>query len=486
MKTIEFYLLLILFFNVFSQNEKISDINLDSSKSDLDTTISDIPLSNADSSTVSDAGTNTNTDSSSTISDRLLSNADSISPASDAGTNANTDSSSTISDSLLSNADSISTVSDAGTNTNTDSLSTISETNAPNSDSSSIISETNAPNADSSSIISETNAPNADLSTMNLDTTLSTTNSSDGNSTQTDPIISIKPRIILLGFSSFQRPIRSLVLFNVYFKRILANIASRFLYFTVVTNYLRRLRVLEEQTSNCSLISNEANDMVYNCSVPVDENRDFTMSAKDDFVFEDIDPDLVVSSYANSTMKSLSSQTDDIFKNGVLVLTDSTLTNNDKTFIIEGNLMEGELNDKQVTLSLDENGNGNLVNISCDVNDQGNKKYQLVCSSNKKIKAHLEGVMGKTSSDKLLLIHMADANNDLVDLDSSSVSRIYQKKSSNGLSNGAIAGIIIGCCVTLIAALVAAFLCSRKAKPPIEQTSTMEINSSNAIKNNFY
>jgi hypothetical protein len=443
MKTIELYLLLILFFNVFSQNEKISDINLDSSKSDLDTTISDSPLSNADSSTVSDAGTNTNTDSSSTISD-----------------------------SLLSNADSISTVSDAGTNSNTDSLSTISETNAPNSD--------------SSSIISETNAPNADLSTMNLDTTLSTTNSSDGNSTQTDPIISIKPRIILLGFSSFQRPIRSLVLFNVYFKRILANIASRFLHFTVVTNYLRRLRVLEEQTVNCSLISNEANDMVYNCSAPVDENRDFTMSAKDDFVFEGVDPDLVVSSYANSTMKSLSSQTDDIFKNGVLVLTDSTLTNNNKTFIIEGNLMEGELNDKQVTLSLDENGNGNLVNISCNVNDQGNKKYQLVCSSNKKIKAHLEGVMGKTSSDKLLLIHMADANNDLVDLDSSSVSRIYQKKSSNGLSNGAIAGIIIGCCVALIAALVAAFLCSRKAKPPIEQTSTLEINSSNAIKNNFY
>ena len=90
---------------------------------------------------------------------------------------------------------------------------------------------------------------------------------------------------------------------------------------------MRRLRVLEEQTANCSLISNEANDMVYNCSVPVDENTDFTMSAKDDFVFEGVDPDLVVSSYANSTMKSLSSQTDDIFKNGVLVLTDSTLFN---------------------------------------------------------------------------------------------------------------------------------------------------------------
>jgi len=35
-----------------------------------------------------------------------------------------------------------------------------------------------------------------------------------------------------------------------------------------------------------------------------------------------------------------------IFEKDILTLLDSTLTDKDKTFIIEGNLMEDELNDK--------------------------------------------------------------------------------------------------------------------------------------------
>ena len=446
MKTIEFYLLLILFFNVFSQGDTsdstISDTNLDSSNTNLEATTTDKP--NTDStSIVSDASTNTNPDSSSTISE----------------TNA----------------------------PNADTSSIISETNAPNADTSSIISETNAPNADTSLIISETNSPNEDSSTMNSDILSSI--DTNGNSTMPTN----KPRIVLLGFGGFQRYNATLVLFKTYFKRFLMRIPSRILHFTVVTNYLRRLRVLEEQTVtvNCSLIPADSDDdMVFDCGVPVNANRDFTMSAKDDFVFEGVDTDLVVSSYANNTMKSLSSQTNDIFKNGVLVLSDSTLTKNDNNFIIEGTLMDGQLNDKQVILSFDENGDGNLVNATCNVkNDKGSRKYELVCSSNKKINAHLEGVMGETS-DKPLLINMADVTSDYVDFDPSSSSssgyRVFKKKSSDGLSKGAIAGIIIGCCVALIAALITAILCSRKTNPPIGQTSALELNSSNTIKNNIY
>ena len=151
--------------------------------------------------------------------------------------------------------------------------------------------------------------------------------------------------------------------------------------------------------------------------------------------------------------------------------------------------MDGELNDKQVILSFDENGNGNLVNATCNVNDKGNKKYELVCTSNQKIKAHLEGVMGKTS-DKPLLIHMTDTNNDLVDLDSSSSSsklnNIYPKTNSSGLSSGAIVGIIIACCVALIAAAVAAFLCLRQNRAPIQDMNVLQSNSTNSIKNGIY
>jgi len=73
-----------------------------------------------------------------------------------------------------------------------------------------------------------------------------------------------------------------------------------------------------------------------------------------------------------------------IFEKDILTLLDSTLTDKDKTFIIEGNLMEDELNDKWIILSFDENGDGNFVNASCHVNDKGSKKYELVSSSYKK------------------------------------------------------------------------------------------------------
>ena len=439
MKTKELYLLLILFYNVFSDAPTMTNsINLDSLNTELTTTNSDTSLSTTDSpSTNSDTSLST-TDSSTTNLDTSLST---------------TDSSSTNSDTSLSTTDSSSTNSDT-------SLST----------------------TDSSPTKSDTSLSNTDSSSANSDISLSTIDSSNGNST----LIPDQPRIVLIGFGLYQRLLRDLVTFRVYFKRFLTRASSRYLYFTVVMNYLRRLRVLEEQRANCTLITDNNNDMVYNCSVPVDANKDFRMSAKDDFEFSDLEPNLIVSSYANSTMKSLSSQTNDIFGNGVLVLTDSTLKNNENNFIIEGNLMDGELNDKQVILSFDENGNGNLVNATCNVNDKGSKKYELTCTSTQKIKAHLEGVMGKTS-DKPLLIHMTDANDDLVDLDSSSkLNLIYPKKSSNGLSKGAIAGIIIACCVVLIAAAVTAFLCRKQNSAPIQEMNTWQYNSSNASKNIIY
>ena len=64
------------------------------------------------------------------------------------------------------------------------------------------------------------------------------------------------------------------------------------------------------------------------------------------------------------------------------------------------------------------------------------------------------------------------------------LSIIKQKKSSSGgLSGGAIAAIIIVCCVALIASLVTAFLIKRQSKPPIQEFSAVDLNSSNQIKN---
>ena len=551
MKTIELYLLLILFFNIFvtetslpssidtnyldTISSTIDSINLDTTETttiltnsdNIDSTETDI----ADTTTIPDSketnieDTISTTDLKETNLEDTISTTD-LKETNTADTTLITDSKETnlvdttkITDSKETNFADITTTDLKETNSadttkitdsketnladttkitdsketnlvDTTSITELKETNLVDTTSTINSKETNLADTTSTTNSKETNldtTSTTDSKETNLDTT-STTDSTNGN--QTDPSFpstTIKPRLILVGFGGFQRPIRVLVIFKVYFKRFLIKISSKFLYFTVNIFYTRRLRYLEEvkQNSTCILISPEDNDnMAYNCSVPVEENKDFTMSANDDFVFENLSPDLIISSYANSTMKSLSSLINDPYEGGFLTLTNSTLTQDDMTFRIEGYLMEDEsLNDKQATLSLDQNGDGNLVNVTCNVNDKGNKKYELVCTSDKKIKAHLEGVMGKTSG-KPLLIHMANNTKDLVDL-KLPINNYNSKNSSNGLNGGAIAGIVIACCVALIAAAIVAYFCVRDPKPPVQEATALELYTSKESGNNI-
>jgi hypothetical protein len=536
MKTIELYLLLILFFNIFvtetSLPSSIDTNNLDTISStidsiNLDTTETTTILTNSDNidSTETDiADTTTIPDSKETNIEDTISTTDlketnledTISTTDLKETN--TADTTLITDSKETNLVDTTKITDSKETNLLDTTSTtdLKETNLLDTTSATDSKETNLLDTTLTTDSKETNlvdittdskesnlvdtTSTTDSKEINLDTTsttdsketnldtTSTTDSTNGN--QTDPSFpstTIKPRLILVGFGGFKRPIRALVIFKVYFKRFLIKISSKFLYFTVNIFYTRRLRYLEEvkQNSTCILISPEDNDnMAYNCSVPVEENKDFTMSANDDFVFENLSPDLIISSYANSTMKSLSSLINDPYEGGFLTLTNSTLTQDDMTFRIEGYLMEDEsLNDKQVTLSLDQNGDGNLVNVTCNVNDKGNKKYELVCTSDKKIKAHLEGVMGKTSG-KPLLIHMANNTKDLVDL-KLPINNYNSKNSSNGLNGGAIAGIVIACCVALIAAAIVAYFCVRDPKPPVQEATALELYTSKESGNNI-
>ena len=51
--------------------------------------------------------------------------------------------------------------------------------------------------------------------------------------------------------------------------------------------------------------------MAYNYSVPIDENKDCSMSTNDDFIYEGVDPDIKLVLMKYSLIKSLSSQNDD-------------------------------------------------------------------------------------------------------------------------------------------------------------------------------
>ena len=58
-----------------------------------------------------------------------------------------------------------------------------------------------------------------------------------------------------------------------------------------------------------------------------------------------------------------------------------------------------------------------------------------------------------------------------------------QKSSDGGLSGGAIAGIVIACAVALVAAAITAVVCRAPAKPPLQEESTLGVNTNNVIVN---
>lgn len=282
-------------------------------------------------------------------------------------------------------------------------------------------------------------------------------------------------KYILVGFDSYNRvPERNIIIFFIYFRRILG-IIPKFLTFPINIRYLERLRGLEDVKKDITCVreSKENDDnMYFNCSLDVDDKNISKISVENNFIFNETDSDVILSSLANKTMDNIQEQTGDQFKRGYIILKESELEQNYKTnFKLKGESSE-TIKDKKVTLCLDEKGNGILKNVTCDTTNKGNNKYELSCSSNNAVTAHLNGVSGVTS-DKTILVEMKEGKPDLVEIYSSK-NRFNKNSSSSGLTAGAIVGIIFACLVALAAVAVVIVLCNTKPKIS-EKPATLEL-----------
>ena len=301
-----------------------------------------------------------------------------------------------------------------------------------------------------------------------------TSPSPNGNSTN-------HSKYILVGFDNYQRPQRNIIIFIIYFRRIFG-IWPRFVIFPIRILYLGRLRRLdsEEENITCTRGSNENdNNMYFNCRAPVDENKNISkISIVNNFIFHGTESETILSSLANKTMDNIQDQTGDKFQKGLIVLENSVLEQNYKTnFKVTGDATE-EIKDKTVTLFLDEKEDGNTKNVTCDRANKGNNKYELVCTSNSPVKAHLNGVSGETSGKSFLVSMKEGFDNDLVDINSSK--NLYNKNSSSrGLTGGAITGIVLACVVAVAAVTFIIVLCNQNPKPPA-QASALEFYHSSS------
>ena len=282
-------------------------------------------------------------------------------------------------------------------------------------------------------------------------------------------------KYILVGFDSYYRPPqRNIIIFFIYFRRIIG-IFPRFVFFPIRIFYFRRLMGLRglaevEQNITCTRRSRDnEDDMNFICSLPVDENQNISkISVVNNFIFNETESETILSSIANKTMDNIQDQTGDKFLSNLIVLENSVLEQNYKTiFKVTGDATKS-INDKKVTLFLDENGN--IKNVSCDRTNKGNNKYELACSSNSPVKAHLNGASGETSSKSILITMKEGFDNDLVDINTSK--NLFNKNSSStGLNGGAITGIVLAILIALAAVAITIILCNRSPKPPAQESA---------------
>jgi hypothetical protein len=260
--------------------------------------------------------------------------------------------------------------------------------------------------------------------------------------------------------------------------------------FHVNVNYWRRLRFLEQKEANCTKNLEEGDDTHYSCTIlDIDPNKTISsISSNNDYEFNNgthvinNEFDLIKSSFANSTSKFIDKQiTDDLsnvnsFNNATLISQNST------TFVISG-VSEKPINDKVIIISIDENNDGRLTNITCDINPLEDLKYEFICKPKQIIKTNLQGSMGKTPSGQNIVINFSEDKdgkiNDYINIDNPEkedtfiINKNY-RKSSSGISGGAIAGIVIACAAGLIAIVIICVACRKPSKPPIQE-SVMEI-----------
>ena len=319
---------------------------------------------------------------------------------------------------------------------------------------------------------SSTQQDNAEMATytdIDIDSTYFNPNGTDTNET----------KLYLLGFGNYKRPILTLITFVVYFKRIGYVPMGPTVTFSVVINYQRRrrLRSAEEEIvkTTCNKISETVDRINYNCSAPVDQNKTIeNVESLGDYQGDGVE--LEIEETSTSININIANQTGTELNNEYIDLYDGvyTLDKKNKRFTIVGTVNK-TFNEKEITLVVDEDENGEKKEIPCSISNIG-INYTLTCELNEKIiNASLDNAVC-LGNNQNLLIHMQDENSKInYNPYGNPISNSYRAKGSGGLTGGAIAAIAI-ICAAVVLALIIMFICLRRRKRNTKHAKYEESN----------
>ena len=295
-------------------------------------------------------------------------------------------------------------------------------------------------------------------------------------------------KLYLLGFGNYKRPVLTIITFTVYFKRIGFIPMGPTLSFTIVINYQRRRRRLrstqeEIAKTTCYKISETEDRINYNCSAPVDQNKTIeTVESLSDFQMDG--KEIKTEETTTSVSVNIANETGNTLENDYIDLYEGVymLDKNKKIFTIEGIINE-TFSEKEITLVVDEDENGEKKNIPCTVTNNGTN-YTLTCTlSEKIINASLNNAVCLGDKQNLL-IHLKNEDEKLNYYPNGNpISNTFRTRGSGGLTGGAIAAIVIICSAVLLAVIATAiFLKRRKKKESNYQDSNVGLYSSSTNK----
>ena len=261
---------------------------------------------------------------------------------------------------------------------------------------------------------------------------------------------------------------------------------------------LRNLEIKEETISaKCPIDSEDANKedgvIRYNCVIPKEKGAKVMQGkvVEIDFKEPDVnDNEINMSEEVSLQSEKVHNQTKII--NKMTMLNNAKLTKYPSYFIVSGELDNDDFKSfgpSNLNLEVADDSTGQLYNVSCEVINSNEKKYQLKCTPDRE-----NGVKGS-----LFLATVSDPNHNALCLNitdedyvnyykngtdsTTKRNNIFYRKSSSGLSGGAIAGIVIACVIALIIASIVALLCRNNKGSPVYHTSTPSIVG---LKNSEY
>ena len=306
------------------------------------------------------------------------------------------------------------------------------------------------------------------------------------NKTENSPI----QNPLLIGFDSFEffedsKLINYLTYLRLanYSNNDVQNITMR-----INIYYNRRLRLLEEEIINCSKYGKEGDIFIFNCSKIID--RDFSrLSYVNNSITLNGQPllNLEKNALAESMGENIQNQKDNYLSYPQYYLKNCDLTKESNSFIIEGENNETNLASNKSFLLFSENNE--MKNISCQIEDEGNYKFNLICMPRFKVNANLSDNNLVVIKDlrKNLKMTFDKGGNPITNTTIKQFSA-YKKNSKKGFSGGKIVAIILPLIVVLgLITALAIFLRSKSksSSAPIAPMYKIPNNSTSDIKENI-